>query len=248
MKIIQLNIWQGKFEKLLIEFLSAEKPDFICMQEVNDLKGRPGYQFFATLDDIKEGTGLRYAFMSPTYSSRYQERELEYGNAMLSRLPFKSTDTVFTHGKYGRNYDVELDDSDMNNNRNLQVASVEVNGKRLNILNHHGYWIYGTKDGNDKTLRSMEVIADSVRKLERPVILCGDFNLAPKSKSLALINKELSNLSAKNGLKSTVQHRFNVVNEVIDYIFVNDQVKVRSFKMPDELVSDHKALIMEFAL
>ncbi|MGH7194602.1 MAG: hypothetical protein ACREJM_13880 [Candidatus Saccharimonadales bacterium] len=36
MKIIQLNIWQGKLGKPIIDYLNAEKPDFVCMQEVND--------------------------------------------------------------------------------------------------------------------------------------------------------------------------------------------------------------------
>lgn len=246
MKIIQLNIWQGKLGKPIVDFLNAEKPDFVCMQEVNDLKGRSGYKFFATLDEIKEATGFDHSFMSPTYSSRYMERELEYGNAMLSRLPFKSTDTVFTHGSYIRNFDIEKDDQDADNNRNLQIVSVETDGTTFNLLNHHGYWLYGTKAGNEETLRQMKLIAAEVRKLKGPVIMCGDFNLAPSSESIAVLDRELISLSVKYGLKRTIHPRFNVVDEMIDYIFVNDQVKVSSFTMSEELVSDHKALIMEF--
>lgn len=244
MKIIQLNAWQGKFRREIIAFLKAEKPDFVCMQEVNDLKGRSGYKFFATLDEIKEGAGFSGAFMSPAYSCRYMERELEYGNAILSHVPFVSTETVFTRGKYKRHFDIEKDDG---NTRNLQVASVKVGGKTLNILNHHGHRVPESKAGDDETMRQMGIIAGIVDGLQGPVVMCGDFNLAPDSQSLSLINDKLTNLSMKNNLRRTY-NQFSAVHAVCDYIFVNDEVKVRSFEMSDEVVSDHKALVLEFDL
>ncbi len=244
MKIIQANIWGGKLGQQIIDFLKAEKPDFVCMQEVNDMQGRSGYKFFATLDEIKDEAGLGHKFMSPTYSARYMERKLSYGNATLSKPPFDSTGTIFTYREYIDNFDVERDGGNI---RNLQVSSVKVKGKTLNILNHHGYHIVGTKKGNDETMRQMRIVADVVRKLKGPVILCGDFNLSPTSKSLSLINEELTNLSLENGLKRTYSP-LSAMNTVCDYIFVNEAVKTRSFRVSDELVSDHKALIMEFDL
>jgi endonuclease/exonuclease/phosphatase family metal-dependent hydrolase len=244
MKMIQLNVWGGKLGQQIIDFVKAEKPDFICMQEVNDLKGRSGYKFFATLEEIRHGAGLAEKFMSPTYSARYMERKLSYGNAILSRLPFDSTRTIFTYREFIDDFDVERDGGNI---RNLQVATVNADGKTLNILNHHGYHIVGTKDGDAETMRQMRIIADVIKGLEGPVIMCGDFNLAPKSKSLELINKELTNLSIRSGLKRTY-NRLSAVHEVCDYIFVNDDIKVRSFKMSNGLLSDHKALILEFDL
>ena len=244
MKMIQLNVWGGKLGQQIIDFVKAEKPDFVCMQEVNDLEGRSGYKFFATLEEIRNGAGLAEKFMSPTYSARYMERKLSYGNAILSRLPFDSTRTIFTYREFIDDFDVERDGGNI---RNLQVAAVNAGGKTLNILNHHGYHIVGTKDGDDETMRQMRIIADIIKGLDGPVIMCGDFNLSPKSKSLALINNELINLSIRSGLKRTY-NRLSAVHEVCDYIFVNDDIKVLSFKMSDELLSDHKALILEFDL
>lgn len=242
MKIIQLNIWGGKLGQQIIDFLQAEQPDFVCMQEVNDLKGRAGYKFFATLDEIKSGGGFGEAFMSATYSSRYMERELEYGNAILSRQPFTSAQTVFTRGEYMRNFDIEADDGNI---RNLQVATVDVDGTPLHILNHHGHHVPDTKAGNDETLRQMRVIADVLDDLQGPVILCGDFNLAPDSRSIVTLNERLSNLSIIHNLQRTY-NQFSAVHEVCDYIFANDQIKVEHFEMSEALISDHKALILEF--
>jgi endonuclease/exonuclease/phosphatase family metal-dependent hydrolase len=244
MKIIQLNIWGGKLGQQIIDFLRSENPDFVCMQEVNDLKGRAGYKFFATLNEIKEEAHFSDAFMSPTYSYRYMERELKYGNAILSKFPIISTKTVFTNGGYKRNFDVTKDDGNI---RNLQLATVEIDGILLNILNHHGYHIHGSKAGNDETVRQMRVIADVINSITGPTILCGDFNLAPDSQSIAIINDKLTNLSVTHKLQRTYS-QFSIIDEVCDYIFVNGQVKVRDFKMSDELISDHKALILEFSL
>ena len=38
-------------------------------------------------------------------------------------------------------------------------------------------------------MRQMQIIADEIRKLEGAVIMCGDFNLSPDSKSLAIVTK-----------------------------------------------------------
>jgi endonuclease/exonuclease/phosphatase family metal-dependent hydrolase len=244
MKLIQANIWGGKLGQQVIDFLCQEQPDFVCMQEVNDLKGRSGYKFFATLEEIKTEAGFAHSFMSGTYSSRYMERELEYGNAILSRFPFDGTETVFTYGEYKRHFDVTKDNG---NTRNVQHVSVTVGGKTLHILNHHGYHVPGSKAGNTETLQAMWHILRLVGTLSGPVVLAGDFNLSPTSESLTVLNSKLTNLSIKYGLKRTY-NQLSVVNEVCDYIFVSNQVKVKNFLMSDELISDHKALVLEFDL
>ncbi len=242
MKIIQLNIWQGKLGLQLIDFLKAEKPDFVCMQEVNDLKGRAGYKFFATLDELKREGGFEHSFLSATYSSRYMERTLQYGNAILSRLPIDTFETIFTRGKFVKNFDITKDDGNI---RNLQHVTIQAGGKTLHILNHHGFRIPETKAGNEDTVMAMKIIADKIGGLNGPIILCGDFNLAPDSESIGVISAKLRNLSVENGLKRTYTE-LSIVNAVCDYIFINDRVKVERFEMSEALVSDHKALVLEF--
>ena len=244
MKIIQVNIWQGKLGQQLIDFLDHQKPDFVCMQEVNDLSGRSGYKFFATLDEIKQAGGFAYSAMSASYSSRYMERELEYGNAILSHLPIASQETVFTNGKYKKHFDIISDDGNI---RNLQHITVKVGSQDLHILNHHGYRIPETKAGNEVTVKSMQTIVGVIEKLDGAVILCGDFNLAPDSQSIGIVSKRLRNLSTENGLTRTYS-KLSIVDAVCDYIFINDQIKIQRFEMSETLVSDHKALIMEFEL
>jgi endonuclease/exonuclease/phosphatase family metal-dependent hydrolase len=243
-KLIQANIWGGKLGQQITDFLKAEKPDFVCMQEVNDLEGRSGTKRFATLDEIKEGAGFGEAFMSPSYSFSYMERALHYGNAILSKLPFTTAKTIFTRGEHKRNFDVMKNDGNI---RNLQLVTANVGGKKLHLLNHHGHHVPGSKMGNEETLRQMRIIAEVIDGLDGPIILCGDFNLAPDSESLAVINDKLTNLSIANHLTNTYTELAE--NQVVcDYIFVNSQIKVKYFEMSKTLVSDHSALILEFDL
>lgn len=242
MKIIQANIWGGKLDRQVLEFFDQEQSDFACLQEVNDLPGRPGAKRFSTLEDIKAASGLDYDYMSPTYSFNFMKRELNFGNAILSRRPFTSRRTVFTGREYRRDFDVE---KGPDNIRNLQLVTINIDGKELNVLNHHGHWVKGTKNGNDETMERMRIIAEELDRLNGPVILCGDFNLSPHSESLEIINARLTNLSSKHGLKRTY-NELSDVDTVCDYIFVNDRVNVRRFEMSDFVLSDHKALIMEF--
>lgn len=75
--------------------------------------------------------------------------------------------------------------------------------------------------------------------------MTGDFNLEPHSESLELINNMLTNLPIKYGLKTT-RTELTHKTEVCDYIFVNDQVKVESFKALEDIASDHMALVTVF--
>jgi endonuclease/exonuclease/phosphatase family metal-dependent hydrolase len=243
MKLVQVNIWCGKLGHQLVEFLKREQPDIVCMQEVNDLKGHAG-PLFTTLDEIKEASDFRHTVVAPALSYRFMNRMLTFGNAIMSNLPMSNHNLIYTRGKLTKNYDILEDDINV---RVLQHVNVTIGNTPINVLNHHGHYIPNTKLGSEETLRQMQIIADYLDQLSGPIILCGDFNLAPSSKSLMLINDRLINLSVQFGLKNTY-NRIHVNHEVCDYIFVSPEIKVKKFQASDALVSDHKALILEFDL
>jgi endonuclease/exonuclease/phosphatase family metal-dependent hydrolase len=238
MKLVQLNIWGGKLLYQILDFVAQEKPDFLCLQEAHDLKG-PSGNLFATLEEIKEAGGFSESFMSPAYELNYMERKAGYGNAILFREKADSAKTIFTRGQLKMGYDCLNDDNNVRNLQHIQFA----NG--LNILNHHGFYVHDTKAGNHETLKQMQIIADYVTSLSGSIILAGDFNLSASSESIQLLGENLRNLSAENNLKTTYTN-LTIHNDVCDYIFVNDQIKVKQFSASEQLVSDHKPLILEF--
>ena len=240
MKLLQANIWGGRLEKQVLELLKAEQADIVCLQEAISLPGDGG--LFVTIEQLQERCSYAYVYTSPVFSFGFMGKEAHFGNTILSKLPLLETDTTFTRLQHKANFSFDDDDYNV---RNLQHASVVIGDRTLHILNHHGHHIPSHKDGDRETERQCSIIAEKISKLDGPIILAGDFNLAPHSKSLEKINQILTNLSIEAGLETT-RTQLTHKKEVCDYIFVNDDVQVQSFRALDDIASDHKALILEF--
>ncbi len=240
MKLIQLNIWGGKFINQMAAFFGDEKPDIVCMQEVHEMPGLTNY-LFGPLHEIKELSNFSESFMAPYFEFNYMNRKTSYGNAILSQQKARNTKTIFTRGQFTKNYDTDTAPADQEPYNFLHVELE--NG--LHVLTYHGLYVPGSKAGNDETLVHTQMIIDYIQTLPGPVILTGDLNLTPDSPTIQLLDKSLRNLSAENNLTNTY-NQFGMHAVVCDYIFVNDKVKVKSFAVSEALVSDHKPLILEF--
>jgi len=241
MKILQLNIWGGKLGKQIIDLLNREDADIVCLQEVNQLEGGKNF-LFEDLDGLKQKTGYAFSSFHPELGYKFMSRTAKMGLAIFSKKPFLETDEIFTRLKYTENFD--LLDGDYNV-RSLQRVTVDNNGSKLHVLNHHGHHVHGHKDGDEETLRQCQMIADYVSGLTEPVVLCGDFNLSSDSESLGLINKKLVNYIKDKKIISTRTHLTDKL-EACDYIFTTPDIKVTTFQVLDDVVSDHKALVIEF--
>jgi len=241
MKLIQLNAWNGRVEKPLIGFLEKAEADIYCLQEVIDLPGGEA-GLFKSLDDMQAAAGLPYRYFSPVLSFNFMNRTAAYGNAILSRPALSRTETIFTHGTLQKDYDITKHGY---NNRNLQHAVMTIKGTPIHVVNHHAYVVRGNKNDSKTSLAQMELVSQYIRKLEGPVILCGDFNLKPETESISKIGALLHNLSLEYALPTT-SSPLSTRPETRDYIFVSDTIKVKAFYAADEIVSDHKALVLEF--
>ncbi len=240
MKILQLNIWGGKLGKQIIEVLDREKPDIVCFQEAISLPYQDGL-LFTQLEVIQAKGGFEHLYFSPAFGFTMMNHSADFGNAVLSHAPLTNTNTVFTRGEY--NPAIDLVDGDYNI-RNLQHVEMVQNGRILHILNHHGHHISQHKMGDEETLRQCALIAEYIQKLEGDVVLTGDFNLAPESESLGLLNKILTNHCIESGATTTrtpLTHK----TEVCDYIFTSPSLKTQNFKILPDIVSDHAALVVE---
>lgn len=129
--------------------------------------------------------------------------------------------------------------------RAFQYALVEIDDRKLPIINHHGHRIDSHKLGNEETFRQIVQIMDYIKNLEGAVILCGDFNLSPESESIKHVNGSLRNLSVDYRLKTT-RSKLTYKSEVCDYIFVNDRVRFKEFFMDETVISDHNAFALDF--
>jgi len=244
MKLIQLNVWWGcKLANKVSEFLEREQPDILCLQESASLKkGDAG--LFLTNEKIQKLITAEYSAFAPLITFNFMHKSIGMGNAIISKFSIKKQFTEYTNLQHNENFDFDKHDYNI---RNFIHTEIELNKSILNVVTHHGHHVPDHKNGNSETLRQMKQLREYISSLSGPVILTGDFNLSPNSKSLNEINSILKNLSVACKLETTRTPLTNKI-EVCDYIFVNDQVKVKKFKASDDIISDHKALILNFDL
>jgi endonuclease/exonuclease/phosphatase family metal-dependent hydrolase len=243
MKILQLNIWGGRLGRNVSKMLQRESADVMCLQEVVSIPGGESF-FFEDLEEIQKYAGYDHVFHTASGELNFMRRRATFGNAVLSRIPFSHTASLYTYLDKVEDFDF-LENTDYNAGRSLQHATVEYQGKSLHILNHHGHHIGSHKNGDEETMRQCGLIADYTKRLEGPVVLCGDFNLIPDSSSLEQINAVLVNHVKDRGIISTrtpLTHK----TEACDYIFTSPDIEVKNFQVLDDIVSDHKALTIEF--
>jgi endonuclease/exonuclease/phosphatase family metal-dependent hydrolase len=92
-----------------------------------------------------------------------------------------------------------------------------------------------------------ELIAEQVKDLEN-VILAGDFNLFPSTKTVELIEDHLKNvfkneLTTSFNMKQKTNPNTNYATSVVDMIFVSKNIKVIQHYCPQVDISDHLPLV-----
>jgi endonuclease/exonuclease/phosphatase family metal-dependent hydrolase len=243
-KIIQANVWFGRLLPSLLEFIKEEQPDVLCTQE--DLITPDG--FAAPTDpEVHERLAEQfpYQFFAPAITFDLEDRTVTQGNAIYSRWPIENKRTIFTSGSFSD--EKAVGDFDYNV-RNIQLATVRMgNGKELTVANHHGHHELNAA-GSERSVESMRQAAGTLAIVGGPLIVCGDFNVNPQSPAMRPFDDlKLHNLTVEHGLTNTLSTASAVPRAVVcDYILVNNEVQVKSFGVSEQVVSDHKALIMEF--
>ncbi len=143
-------------------------------------------------------------------------------------------------------------DKRFNTPSNIQYLSFNIDGKEFLICNFHGKWSPGSKLDTKQRIRQSYLIKQFLKSKKSPVILCGDFNLMPETKSVAILEKGMNNLIKEYKIISTrskislKQHSDNP-QYFADYIFVTPDIKVDDFKVISTEISDHLPLLLEFS-
>ena len=245
-KLIQLNIWQGRLLPQILTFLQREQPDFLCLQEVySSSLNTPLLDFFCGLEHMQRAFPEYYSNFSPSYELDVLGQKVGFGNAIVSKFPLADRQSVFISGEF-RSY-ANLDGYIVNT-RTLQQATVQLaNDKSLTLINHHGFWDKNPL-GNDESVEKFQRVADEIAKVTGPIIFAGDMNLKPESPALQPLQEQLIDLTKTNDVRSTLSQFGKVSDVACDHIFVSGDVRIKNFVVSDALVSDHQALVLEFEL
>ena len=244
LKVLQINVWGGRIRDGLTRFVKDGDYDVVCMQEAIWSEKDTGFSdlFIDTVDRVKREASFPYDFRSKQYGVKLlDEEQIEYGVAILSKVPFLSTEEKVILGEYAVADSIANFDRAINDHRYTAQKVMLENG--LAIVNYHGYW---QKDpmGNETTVECMERVAELMKKESAPVVMCGDLNIVAESPAMRKLDF-LEDLTAKNQIKTTLRNVRFVKDVACDHILVSKNVSYENFEVIDTTASDHKALAIE---
>ncbi len=260
MKLISFNIGiKIDNSKEVGSFVEKQNPDIVAFQEIIRHFDESVFDMYRSQKHIKEiiGKSLPYSFFGPQWiadAMRMNGKKhrdfngfVEQGNEIISKFPILNATNEF----YYKHYSLELEWTNFHTEdhpRCVQIVELDVDGKNLQILNLHGIYSRDKQD-SERTLSQCKYVLGIARRKNIPTIIVGDFNLFPGTKSIGILNKQFKSLINEYGIKSTrpdFNDELDKGNNVVDYIFVNDKIKVNNFEVINTNISDHFPLILDF--
>ena len=241
MKLIQLNTWAGMVYKPLIKFIKENNDtDIFCFQEVTNGEELAEHVKTGNKELLKNLTKIlpKYSFYySPLITN-------EVGLTIFIKKEIKVE--KFSENFVFRWYNAQVDKDISTIGRCAQLIEFKHNKNIYSVLNFHGLWNgKGKWDTKDRLLQSKN-LKKVMNQAKGKVILCGDFNLMPETKSIKILEKGMRNLIMDYKIKDTRGELYKKELRFADYILVSPNVKVLDFKVLPESVSDHLPLYLEF--
>lgn len=243
-KFITLNIWDGgRLFDSAVSFIKKEDPDIIVMQEVYDGKDPKFEKRFRTMNIFKKELKYPYSVFSEALLDTRSIGNIDHGNAIFSKFPIINHQSFFFGVPYGK-FDMEGSKDWQFEPTNMLHTIIDTDNSRLNVFNVHGIWGFDGKD-NERRLKMSEIIADQIKDKEN-VILAGDFNVQPNTRTIQNIEQYLKNVF-KDELKTTfnMKHKNNggYATSVVDMVFVSKTLKIVDHYCPKVDISDHLPLV-----
>ena len=273
MKIIQLNAWNFAFLDKMIEFLKAQSPDIINLQEVGTAGFRKQKEFSVDPFEILKKELKMDGHFAPTSGVR-DENGLEsfFGNGFLTKLE------ILDYGSFTDRFlpdfvwysektsPISAKDHTVKQTYQEKKATYEAayelpanfvwgilkykNNIIRNITSHFSVSFKCTE--TLQMVRQSRQVVDFLKKgKEIPTIFSGDLNITKDSVSIKSLESIMKNVSGEftNTLDPSVHMLFQYQNEglAVDHIFQKG-FEVISCTCPEVGISDHLPLVAELSI
>lgn len=252
-KVIQVNIFRGRYLEALIEFLKIQKPDIVFMQEVTsgfvNLYEDRSINLF---EYVKRNCGFDGVFYPVVVIS--DKPDSYEGNAVLTRFPILESRQIklkeFSQITFADFNDLKLSPQFA---RSIVEVTLFIDGKEINAMSCHGAWTRDPVDTKEK-VRQAKLISEYLKILKTPFIMGADMNMTPESKVIGMISKVCVNWTVKAKVRRTTHPLVHKTvpmipgGLVVDYIFTSRKIKLLSLETPEVLVSDHLPLVATLEL
>lgn len=221
------NFISGKIDfDALAGALAQLNADVVGLNEIRSAGERDDYEDQTAILATKAG-----------YAHYYFAKAIEvrgnnpYGNAILSRYPIVSAETVMIPDP------PERGDSSFET-RCALVADIEIEGERVRFIVTH----FGLNESEQ--INAVETVKNL---FSERCVLMGDFNLQPNSGVLAPIRALMRDAAERLGTCGLTFPSDNPT-EKIDYIFVGGDIEVACSDVPALIISDHRPHTAELVL
>ncbi|MBQ3420895.1 MAG: endonuclease/exonuclease/phosphatase family protein [Romboutsia sp.] len=213
-KVVSYNIHSGLNKDMfptlfdIIDFLRMSDADIICLQEVNE-SAKVGFQVSSLKEELN---------MYSHFGANVVNLGSNYGLVTYSKYPIKSEKHIYLKSD--------------NEQRGLLHTVVDVDGKKLNIINVH----LGVKqEERDVQLKEVMSYAKSLEPEE--YIIVGDFNEGNLSLDGTNI-KDSAEEMEKDNILTFASGLYR-----IDYILVSQKIEVLDYDVLIKNMSDHFPII-----
>jgi len=244
MKLISLNIWGGRIFNPLLDFikLHSRDTDIFCLQEVfnNELGVFSKIQKEAKLDIFSDLKSILPDF--DFYINPAQKNEESLAIFVKKTITLQKIDEIFLY----RSKNTMIGKNIATLPVNLQYITFQYNDKKFIVCNLHGHWTPEGKGDNVIRLEQSRKIENFLNTFTGAKILCGDFNLAPNTESIKILEAKMKNLIKEYNITSTSSHYYKRGIKFADYAMVSPEVAVKDFQVLPDVVSDHLALYLDF--
>ena len=268
MRILSLNTWGGRVHEPLIPYLAAAEPDALCLQEmISTPSASAEWLIYRDQDNellqranlVAEVAAVlpeHEAFFLPAACGDLFDGEQafpsDWGLATFvhKRYPVVGHAQDFVHGDFSH-------DGWGAHPRSRNAHAVRLydytHGSAVTVVHLHGLRDPGGKEDTPARLDQAARLTDLIRRLHRQnerLVLCGDFNVLPESKTFDILRDELGlvNLITAHGHTDTRTSYYKKSPRFADYMLVSPDVVVERFEVVREPeVSDHCALLLEIA-
>jgi endonuclease/exonuclease/phosphatase family metal-dependent hydrolase len=216
------------------EVISRHEPDVVALQELDVGHARSGHADQPDL--LAAALGMNYFFQPAVEAAN--ER---YGDAILSRLPMQlmKADVLPT-----------LSNRPRLERRGALWACVEFLGRFVQIVNTHLGLVRGERLAQVEALLGSGWLGHA--DCRAPMVLCGDFNAWPGTRSYGRLRRALRDAQESRRLwhRSTYPSRFPFVS--IDHVFHSHDLRVTTVDVPrtrlTRWASDHLPIIVDLSL
>ncbi|QJA07939.1 hypothetical protein HF520_02830 [Romboutsia sp. CE17] len=218
-KIISYNIHSGLDKNMyptlfdIIDFLKMSDADIICLQEVNE-SAKVGFQVSSLKEELK---------MYSHFGANVVNFGSNYGLVTYSKYPIKSEKHIYL--------------SSEREQRGLLHTVIDVNGKKLNVINVH----LGVKK-EEREIQIKEVLDYAKSLGSEPYIVLGDFNEG----SISLEGTNLKDAAEETGNSNILTFALGLYR--IDYILVSSNIEVIDYNVQIKNMSDHYPILAKLKI